>query len=158
VDLRRLRGEEWIAGACGAGLLVALFLDWYRSGSASRSGWEAFGALDVMLAVVALMALALAVVTAAHRSQAVPLAIGSLLVLIGAVATVWLAVRAASPPGGAGRDAGLWVGLGACVGVTLAALVSIRDDRFPRAVAEAARIEVPTLPAPPPEGAREARP
>ena len=156
-----------MAGACGAALLVALFLDWFRAGSARASAWEAFGTLDVALAVVALMALALAVVTAAHRSQAVPLAIGALLVLVGLAVSVWLAFRAASPPDVAPahgpratgyrppveRQAGLWIGLVACVGSTLAALVSIRDERFPRAVVEAARVDVPTLPAPPREGA-----
>jgi hypothetical protein len=154
VDLRRLRAEEWIAGACGAALLVALFLDWLREGSASRNGWEAFAALDVVLAIVALMALALTIVTAAHRSQAVPLAIGALLVLVGLIASVWLGVRVASVE--RHREVGLWIGLAACVGCTLSALISIRDDRFPRAVVEAAHVDVPTLPAPPREGAGEA--
>ena len=149
---------------------MALFLHWFRAGSVSRSGWEAFGALDVLLAVVALMALALAVVTAAHRAQAVPLAIGALLVLVGVVATAWLVIRVASPPDLAlphgpratgyrpdtAREAGLWIGFAACIGCTLSALVSIRDDRFPRAVVEAARVDVPTLPAPPREGTGEA--
>ena len=156
MDLRRLRVEEWIAAACGLGLLVALFLDWYRAGSAERSGWEAFAALDVALALVALMAIALAAVAAFHRSQAVPLAIGALLVLVGLIATVWLVVRVASPPDAAKREAGLWIGLAACVGATLSALVSIRDDRFPRAVVDASRVEIPTLPTPPREGAGEA--
>ena len=170
MDLRRLRAEEWSAGACGAALFVALFLDWFRAGSVHRSGWEAFGALDVVLAVVALGSLALAVVTAAHRAPAVPLAIGGLLVLIGVTASVWLVVRVAAPPDlvpahgprptgyrpTLERATGLWIGLAACVGCTLSALVSIRDDRFPRAVIEAAHVDVATLPAPPREGAGEA--
>ena len=149
VDLRRLRVQEWIAAAGGVVLLAASFLDWYGG----RSAWEAFGALDVVLAIVGLAAIALAVLTAAHSAQAVPLAIGSLLTLVGLVASVWLALNVASPPGDADREAGLWVGFAACVGVTLTALWSVRDDRFPKAVAEAGRVEIPTLPAPPREGA-----
>ena len=156
MDLRRLRAQEWIAAGCGLVLLVMLFVDWYKADSTPRSAWEAFAVLDVLLAVVALMALALATVTAAHRSQAVPLAIGALLVLIGAVATVWLAVRVASPPDAARRQAGLWIGMVACAGTTLAALASIRDDRFPPAVVAGSKAEIPTLPAPPPEGAGHA--
>jgi hypothetical protein len=169
VDPRRLRAQEWIAGACGVALLVATFLDWYAAGSVKRNAWEAFGALDVLLAVVGLMAIALAAVTAGHRSQAVPTAIGSLLVLVGIVTSAWLVFRVASPPDLAGsvpsgpratgyrpgtdREAGLWLGLATCIGVTLSALASIRDDRFPRTVSDAARVDVPTLPAPPREGA-----
>jgi carbon starvation protein CstA len=159
VDLRRLRLEEWVAAVCGVALLVVLFLDWFSAGSRGQSAWEAFAALDVVLAVVGLMAVALAVVAAAHRSQAVPLALGSLLVLIGVIGTAWLAIDAVSPPDlgpGTSREAGLWLGLAACGAVTLAALASIRDDRFPRAVVEGSRIDVPTLPAPPREGAGEA--
>jgi Kef-type K+ transport system membrane component KefB len=119
---------------------------------------------------VVLPALALAAVTAAHRAPAVPLAIGGLLVLIGVTASVWLVVRVAAPPDlvpahgprptgyrpTLERATGLWIGLAACVGCTLSALVSIRDDRFPRAVIEAAHVDVATLPAPPREGAGEA--
>jgi hypothetical protein len=83
------------------------------------------------------------------------------------VVSAWLVYRAASPPEwtvqlgpratgyrpSTDLEAGVWIALAACLGVTLAALASIRDDRFPRPVAESARVEVPTLPAPPPEGA-----
>ena len=98
MDTRRLRLQEWIAGALGVVLLGSTFLDWYGSGRAGRNAWEAFGALDVMLSVVGLMAVALAVVTVVHPTQAVPVAIGSLLVLVGFVASVWVTIRTASPP------------------------------------------------------------
>jgi hypothetical protein len=153
----------------GALLLGATFLDWYGAGRTKQDAWEAFGALDVLLAVVGLAGIAVAVVTAAHGSQAVPTAIGSLLVLVGVAVSAWLVYRVASPPDVAPsvpagpratgyrpsteREAGLWIGLAACLGVTLSALGSIRDDRFPRAVREAPRVDVPVYPAPPPKGA-----
>jgi hypothetical protein len=167
VDLRRLRLQEWVAGALGVALLVSLFLAWYAAGSHGVNAWEAFGALDVLLAIVGLMAIGIAVTTAFGRAQAVPVAIGSLLVLVGIVASVWLLIRVAAPPDvqaphgprvtgyspGVDRQGGLWLGLIGCLGSTLAALWSIRDDRFPRAVVDAARVEIPRLPAPPPDGA-----
>ena len=64
MDLRRLRAGEWIAGISGLVLLVALFLPWYGDDAGSRTGWESLGALDVVLALVALSALAIPVVTA----------------------------------------------------------------------------------------------
>lgn len=154
VDLRRLRLQEYLAGAFGAVLLVSTFLDWFGGDDGKASAWEKFGALDVMLAVVALMAIALAALTAAQRAQAVPIAVGSLLVLVGLVTSVWLVFRVVRTPGGMpDRELGLWLGLVSCLGATGAALWSIRDDRFPRAVADAARADVTPLPAPPREGA-----
>jgi uncharacterized membrane protein len=171
VDLRRLRPQEWLTGLCGAVLIASTFLHWYGAGRAKRNAWESFGALDVLLVLVGLMAVALAIVTAAHRAQAVPTAIGSLLVLLGVVVSAWLVYRVASPPDvaasvpsgprstgyrpGTERELGLWIGLVACLGTTVAALASIRDDRFPRAVTEAARVDIPTFPAPPRDGAGE---
>jgi carbon starvation protein CstA len=154
VDLRRLRLQEYLAGAFGVLLLVATFLDWYGGDGKKVNAWETFGALDVMLAVVGLMAIALAVLAATQRAQAVPVAIGSLLVLVGLVTTVWLAFRVARTPGDLpDREIGAWLGLAGCVGATASALWSIRDDRFPRAVADAGRVDVTPLPAPPREGA-----
>jgi hypothetical protein len=156
VDVRRLRVQEWIAGAAGAVLVVSLFLEWYGAGAKTWTAWQSFGTLDVVLAVAGLMAIALAVVAVVHRTQAVPLAIGSLLVLLGVVASAWLVFRVASPPDGVThREAGLWIALVACLAVTIAALASIRDERFPRAVVDAAQAEPTTLPAPARDGARE---
>ena len=157
MDLRRPRLQEWIAGAIGVVLIASMFLDWYGGASGARNGWEAFGALDVLLAAVGLMAVALLVLTVAHRAQAVPVAIGSLLVLVGLVASLWLAIRVAAPPdvgrGDTDREAGAWIGLACCLGAALSALWSIRDQRFPGAVRDAARVDVTPLPAPPREGA-----
>jgi carbon starvation protein CstA len=154
VDLRRLRLQECLAGAFGVALLVATFLDWYGGDDEKSSAWETFGALDVMLAVVGLMAIALPLLAAAQRAQAVPVAIGSLLVLIGLVTSVWLIFRVARTPGDMpDREVGLWVGLVAALGATGSALWSIRDDRSPRAVADAARVDVTPLPGPPRGGA-----
>ena len=172
MDLRRLRFEEWLTGVSGVVLLVALFLPWYRYArlDVSHSGWEAFAALDVVLAVVACMAIALAVMTAVHPTAAVPIALASLLGIVGLVATAWLTVRVASPPTldrtvpdltgkttsvgslGGSREYGLWIGLAGCLGATIGAWIAMRDERFPRAVIEASRPEIETRPAPPREG------
>ena len=154
MDLRRLRLQEYLAGAFGFVLLVSTFLDWYGGDDGKASAWETFGALDVMLAVVALMAIALMVLTAAQRAQAIPIAIGSLLVLVGLITSVWLVFRVVRTPGDLpDREIGLWLGLVSCLGSTGAALWSIRDDSFPRAVADAGRVDVTPLPAPPRGGA-----
>jgi carbon starvation protein CstA len=154
VDLRRLRLQEWLAGAFGVALLVATFLDWYGNGDRKASAWETFGALDVMMAAVGLMAIALFVTAAVQRAQAISVAVGSLLVLVGLVTSVWLVFRVARTPGDLpDRELGAWLGLASCLGATAAAAWSIRDDSFPREVADAGRLDVTPLPAPPREGA-----
>ena len=150
MDLRRLRPQEHLAGAFGVVLLVATFLDWYGNGSRKASAWETFGALDVMMAVVGLMAIGLFLTAAVQRAQAISVAVGALLVLVGLVTSVWVVFRVARTPGDLpDRELGAWLGLVGCLGATAAAALSIRDDSFPRAVADSARVDVTPLPAPP---------
>lgn len=173
MDPKRLRVEEWVAGVAGVVLLVSMFLPWYRYAriDATRDAWQAFGALDVVLAIVAVLAIAAAVMSAIHPTAAVPIALTSLLALIGLVASAWLVVRTASPPSldlpvrnllgrtssvhsvDGAREAGVWIGLAACLGATTAALVGMRDQRYARAVRDGTQLEVETMAAPPAEGA-----
>ena len=87
VELSRLRPGELIAAAGGVALLVVMFLDWYAVGGTTSVGgsdvrislgltaWEAFAITDVLLALAALIAIGLAVITAARRSPALPVAV-----------------------------------------------------------------------------------
>ena len=159
---RRLRIGEWVTGIAGVALLAVMFLDWYEAGGTGNNAWAAFSFLDVLLAVVALMAIAVALMAAAHDTPAVSLAIASLLITLASIATIAVIVRAISAPdvtlsGGAHapeeditRSLGLWLGLATSALVTLGALATMRDERFP----PAARVEVPVETLPPPEGGK----
>jgi hypothetical protein len=160
MDLRRLRAGEWIAGISGLVLLVALFLPWYSDDAGSRTGWQALGALDVVLALVALFALAIPVVTALQRVPAVPLAHQSLTTIVGMLAGVLVLIRVLNMPDWAdGREWGLWVALAAAVGVVAGGLRAMRDERLTRGgrhtdltgVPVAHQREVETLAPPRPE-------
>ena len=130
MDLRRLRAGEWITGAAGALLLVTLFLGWYSGDDGTRTGWESLGALDVVLALLALAALAVPIVTAAYRVPAVPIAHQSLIVLASSLVTLAVLFRVLNLPDWAtGREIGLWLGLLATLGVAAGALIAIRDER-----------------------------
>jgi hypothetical protein len=161
MDLRRLRAGEWIAGVSGLVLLVALFLPWYGDEAGSRTGWQALGALDVVLALVALAALAIPVVTAVHRVPALPLALESLTTLVGLLAVVLVLIRVINMPDWAAeREWGLWVALVVTLGIVVGGLIAMRDERLTRedrhtdltGVPVAAQREIETLPAPRPEG------
>lgn len=151
---RRLRIGEWITGAAGVALLAVMFLDWYENAAGSASAWEALSILDVLLAIAALMGIATAVMAAAHDTPAVSLAIASLLLSVGTATTVALLTRVIWVPDVSGEEAdralGLWLGLGACVALTLGALASMRDERFP----PGARVDVQVETLPPPEGGK----
>jgi hypothetical protein len=156
MDLRRLRAGEWIAALSGLALLVALFMPWYDG----ESGWEAFTVLDLILAVLALAALAIPVVTAGHRVPAVPLAHQSLVTLAGMAELLLVLIRVANLPGDAeGRDWGLWLGLASTLGIAAGSVVAMRDERLSPAgghtdvsgVPVAAPREIEQIPAPRPE-------
>jgi hypothetical protein len=160
MDLRRLRAGELITGLSGLVLLVALLLPWYGDEVGSRTGWQSLGALDVVLAIVALAALAIPVVTAFHRAPALPLAHQSLTTLAGVFATLLVLIRVLNMPDWAdGREWGLWVALAAAFGVVAGGLIAMRDERLTSGgrhtdltgVPVAQQREVETLPAPRPE-------
>ena len=162
MDVRRLRIWEWLTGFAGLALLLLLFVEWYELGVERSTGvnaWESFAVFDVVLAIVAVMAISVAVMAALHNTPAVSLAIASLLLTIGTITLLALIVRAIAEPTitYAGvelsdeyvtRSFGLWLGLGATALVTLGAFTCMRDERFP----QAARADVPVETLPPPEG------
>jgi hypothetical protein len=160
MDLRRLRVGEWIAALAGLVLLVSLFLPWY--GEPDATAWEALAVNDLLLAVIALFAVALLFVTAMQPVPAVPIFLDALVALAGLVASVLVLVRVGFLPEGAdSREAGLWLGLVAALGVAASGWVSMRDQRLSRLgrptdlsgrpVAEPAEVEV--LPPPGPRSA-----
>ena len=160
MDLRRLRAGEWIAGVWGLVLLVALFLPWYSDDGGSRTGWQSLGALDLVLAVVALAALAIPVITAQQRVPALSLAHESLTTLVGLLAVVLVLIRVLNMPDWATeREWGLWVALAATLGIVIGGLIAMRDERLSRGgrqtdltgVPISAQPEIERLPAPHPE-------
>jgi Tryptophan-associated transmembrane protein (Trp_oprn_chp) len=157
MDLRRLRAGEWLMGASGLLLFVALFLPWYELGEglvtgppdvldAHASAWDAFTILDVLLALGALAAIAVVVVTALEATPAVPIALQSLVTLFAILLLLLVVFRLADPPDvtflestsapGArsvvedlDRVAGAWLALVGVLGVCVGGLLAMRDER-----------------------------
>ena len=151
MDLRRLRAGEWIAAASGVALIVSLFLPWYEGtsdgagtygGDATFTAWEVLAVLDVVLLIVGLLAIAVLVVTASQGVPALPVALGSLAVIAGAIGAALVLFRvlaipdleafsdAVFPEGE--RQLGLWLALLAAAGVTAGSFLAIRDERLSR--------------------------
>jgi hypothetical protein len=70
VDLRRLRFGEWLAVAGGIALIVSLLLPWYDAPTGPVTGYEAMTIVDILLTLVALLAISLGVLQATQETPA----------------------------------------------------------------------------------------
>jgi carbon starvation protein CstA len=157
--MSKLRPADLGAGAAGVALLVTLFLPWYGGavgtgvvaygpGATQRyaTGWEAFGVVDILLAIAALVAIALVVVTATARGPAKPVAFSVISTLTSALAVVLVLWRVLDPPEpGLTRHYGAWLALVVALLMFVASFAAMRDERTPGAVPP----DVPRRPVPP---------
>jgi hypothetical protein len=142
--MRRLRDGEWIAGAGAVALLAAMFLHWYAldlvsfgplgEGVPEATAWQAFGVLDVVLALLALVPLALVFTQATRPSPAIPVFLSVMTVLAGALAALLILYRIVNQPGPndiVDVQAGAWLGLLAALVVTGGGWRSLRVEPVP---------------------------
>lgn len=153
MDLGRLRFGDWVMAAGGVAVLVVMFLDWFKAAEPVETpvaggevlvfenrlnAWQAFTAVDIVLAAAAVLAIVTFLATALQPTAAVPLALGVFTALLAIVALVLVVTRLIWPPDvGTGdlvatiRLAGAWIGLVASTVLAGGALASIRDERVP---------------------------
>jgi hypothetical protein len=128
---RRIDAGELVAALGGLLVIVALFLDWFGLGAgdgqtfgAAATGWEAFEALDLVLAGLALVALAVAASTFGAGWPLSPRA----LVWVGALLTIIVAIQLAEPPPvarGLDLEAGAWLALAGSLLVLVGGILRI---------------------------------
>ena len=135
---RRIDARELLAALGGLLVLISLFLEWYdpAADAAFRgngiTGWEAFEALDLVLAALALAVIA----TGAQALGTVGSLGGKALLPLGALLLIIVVVQIASPPPvawGADVAVGGWLALAGSLvvlaaGVLHAARISINVD------------------------------
>jgi hypothetical protein len=139
---RRIDARELLAALGGLLVLISLFLEWYEpeAGAVFRgngiTGWEAFEALDLVLA-----ALAFAVIATGAQAFGTVGGLGARALLpLGALLVIIVVVQLASPPPvawGADVATGGWIGLGGALVVLAAGL--LRAARIDVTVNVAAR-------------------
>jgi len=131
MDLRKERNGDWIALASGIVLIVALFLPWYEAGGESASAWQALTVIDVLLLVCALFGVAQWFFTAQQPTPAMPLAIAGLGAWTAIVAMILTLIRVVDAPAdGLALDFGIFVALGASVGLFTGAWRALGDERI----------------------------
>jgi uncharacterized membrane protein len=137
----RLRAGELVAGTGGLALLLAMLLDWYApdlgltaSFDLGLDAWESFSVLDVVLALLALVPLALVVLQATRDSPSLPVAFSVLTTLAGVLAALLILYRIINQPGPndvVEVELGAWIGFTAAVAVATGGWLSMRAEAMP---------------------------
>jgi hypothetical protein len=147
-----MRPGEIVAGLGGAILLLSLSLEWYSVGGRELSAWEAMSVLDVLLALIAVLALAVPLVAAPARGPAQPMAIEVIASVVCAIAVLLVVFRLLDHPGG--LLSGAWLGLAGSVLAWSGAWMALRDESTPGATLP----DVPRRPVPTPNITPDAEP
>ena len=137
-DRNRLSQGELIAGIAGLVLLIDLWLKWYgvsvNAGGllknfnvgVSANAWQAFSLIDIILFLVALIAIGVAVMRGLNRMPDMPYPPATLVAVAGGIALLLILFRIIDTPvdthGVSGIDVsrkiGVWIGLLAAAAVT----------------------------------------
>jgi hypothetical protein len=168
VKLNRLRQGEVIAAFGGVALLIVMFLDWYGAGGSATfqgqdiqislgfNAWQAFSVTDLILALTGVAAIGLAVITASHRSPALPVAASVITASLGAIATLLVFYRILNQPGPNEFfevKVGAFLGFLSVLAVAVGGYMSMRDEDW-----EDAPVPPDVRPTPPREGPRDSGP
>jgi hypothetical protein len=154
VELRRLRAIDWATGFFGAALIGLLWAPWYRAatsaGRSSFNAWQAMSVNDVILFIAGLTGIAVVALTAAYSTSAMSMGAAVFATWLGLIAAVLAVIRLIFPPdlgpGPTGRQAGVWLGAAAAIGLAISAAFDMRDER--RAAPGSYELPITELPAP----------
>jgi hypothetical protein len=141
VDPRRLSWGEWLAAGGGLLMFIVLFLPWYSVGGEKLTAWQAMAVDDVILALVAVLAIIAAVVVAFPWLSSLSVATTSLAILpavVGLVVTIYRLLSPA-PAGDASLEIGAWLGLLATSAIAIGAWAGATDEGAARRSPEAER-------------------
>lgn len=123
MDVGRVQKFDWLTGAAGVVLFIALQMPWYESNSLTLSAWESLTLSDVLMFFASIAAISLPIAAAlkdtpglAQKRTVVVLAFA----VIGLLVAIW---RVASPPAfdevaaPVARLGGAWLSLAALAAI-----------------------------------------
>lgn len=156
MDTSKISFGEMVAAASGAALILFMFLPWYGVGGGSvdvpgsdsistpgvnANAWEVLSYIDILLFLVAALAIALAVARAADSMPGgLPAPPGTIVLAAGALAVLLVLFRIVSVPGPdvegfeIGRKIGIFLSLIAAGGIAFGGYTAMneRESRAPR--------------------------
>src|SRR3954470_2344555 len=167
-DRNRLSQGELIAGIAGLVLLIDLWFKWYGvkvsggggllkgfSIGVSASAWQVFSFIDILLFLIALIAIGVAVMRALNRMPEMPYPPATLVAVAGAVALLLILFRIIDTPvdthGVNGIDVtrkiGVWIGLLSAAAITYGGWRAMQEG--PAAVSSGGGAAAPAAPTTP---------
>jgi hypothetical protein len=158
-----MRRFEPVAGLGGLLLAVSLFLPWYRDttvvfqdnlaepilavslGGSEVTAWEAFSVVDILLALVAALAIAVPIVSVATSGPAKAIGLEVITSVTGLLGVLLVAFRLVDAPfDGVELRTGAWLALAGALIAWAGSWMSMRDESTPGATPP----DVPRRPVP----------
>ena len=138
MDASRLSFGESVTGASGLALLVFMFFPWYAQdvglGPENLSAWSALAFIDLLLFLVAALAIAMAVARAAGAMpRDLPASPGTIVAAAGALAALLVLYRIVELPSPDIADAdisrkfGVYLGLIAAAGIAFGGATATKE-------------------------------
>lgn len=124
--MRRLRPADYVAGLGGLVLFGSLFAPWTQLVDGKEDGWRSLAIVDVILLLVAVMAMALPVVTAVKDDPALPVKWDVLTAWAALIAVILTLVKALG-----GAEWGGILALAAALATFAGCLWAQRDQSAP---------------------------
>ena len=152
MSVSRLRPADWVTGIAGLLSLVLLWAPWYGVSDGTIDAWQAFGLLDLLIVLTALLAIALLIVTATRDTPELPVAMDVLCATLASITALAVIVRLIDVPHSdftTGREWGVVAGTVVAIAVAAGAWAAMRDERV-RDMRPGP--EVRAMPAPPADG------
>jgi hypothetical protein len=130
LGLIRLRAGEWLAAAGGIALIVSLLLlPWYGRTGETLTGFEALTVIDILLAPLALLGIALAVFQATQDDPSRPVGSAVLGVVLGFLGVLLVLFRLIDAPAdGLEVRYGAWVALAGTLAITVGSWRSLAAE------------------------------
>ncbi len=139
MDTSRISFGEMIAGVAGLLLFLFMFISWYGIDGfdGGFNAWESFGFIDILLFLVAALAIAQAVLRATGKMPTgLPVPPATIVAIAGAVAVVLILFRLIFTPGDEDvfgveiditRKIGIFLGLLAAAGVAFGGYTAMNE-------------------------------
>ena len=123
MDVGRVRLFDWVTGAAGLVLFIALLMPWYESNETTVSAWQSFMWSDIWLFLTSLVAISMPI-AATYKDTPGLKQKRTWIVVAMAVIALFLAIyRVAEPPAfdavaaPVARLGGAWLGIAALVAI-----------------------------------------
>jgi hypothetical protein len=115
---------DWLTGVAGLVLVVSLLLEWYYANQEYETAASTLGLLGKLLFLVGFAAMAAPFVATLRPSRGRAQSYSMIMVVIGSLATLYIAIRLADPPEintleqePVTLEPAAWVGLASAVGI-----------------------------------------